>query len=191
MENGFVTENHVYVLLHCRARQEDEMTRLTFCRFMDYEDGKMAGMLTSGEMEIPVNIFIDNADEFKDAKKGECFMDICVVGSNIEIYSSEEEYEAAGSMMAVPSMIPMGTFSVDPENEDFEESPHILFTGRILDVEWNPDALDGEANCRLLIETLELIINLYMEYNAPVEKGFIVHGVAWLFGDMHMESSGE
>ena len=42
------------------------MSRLEFCYFQDYEDGKMARMLTTGEYEIPVNIFIDNASELED-----------------------------------------------------------------------------------------------------------------------------
>ena len=154
---------------------------------MDYEDGKMAKMFTTDDMEIPVNIFVDNANEFENAKYGVCFMDICAVGPRIEIYPTEEEYEATGTHMAIPSMIPIGTFSADPDDKDFEESPHILFTGTVIDVAWNTDAEKGEANCCLLIETLEMMINLYLEYDEPVEKGYIVHGIAWLFGDMHMD----
>ncbi len=162
------------------------MSKFRFCEFMDYEDGKMAKMLTQGDMRIPVNIFIDNADKFTESPKGACFVDVCAVGPHIEIYSSEEEYEAAGSDMAIPSMIPIGTFSADPEDEDFMESPHILFTGKVADVAWNPDAKEGDANCCLLIETLELKIKLYLEYDAPVKKGYIVHGIAWLFGDLKL-----
>lgn len=42
-------------------------------------------------------------------------------------------------------------------------------------------------NCCILIETLEFMIKLYLDYDKPVEKGYIVHGVAWLFGDMELE----
>ena len=167
------------------------MSRLKFCYFTDYEDGKMARMLTTEEMEIPVNIFIDNANEIGDAHEGYCNIDICGIGSSIEIFSSEDEYAASDSQMAVVSMIPMGTFPVNPDDKDFEESPHILFTGKVLDVEWNPEAEEDEANCCLLIETLELLVNLYLRYDKPIENGYIVHGVAWLFGDMEMEDPNE
>ena len=160
------------------------MSKLEFCYFMDYEDGKMARMQTTGDYEIPVNIFIDNAEEIPEDMEGYCSMDICAVGSDIDIYASVDEYRATDSKMDVISMIPMGTFPANPDNEDFQQSPHILFTGKVLDVEWNPKAESAEANCCILIETLELLINLYLRYDKPVEKGFIVHGVAWLYGDM-------
>ena len=167
------------------------MNRLKFCYFQDYEDGKMARMLTTGEYEIPVNIFIDNASEFEGVKRGYCNIDVCAVGSSIDIYASEEEYRQTDSNMDIISMIPMGTFSVKPDDEDFQESPHILFTGKVLDVAWNPEADEDDANCCVLVETLGLMINLYLNYDKPVEKEYIVHGVAWLFGDMEMEEAQE
>ena len=52
------------------------MSRLTFCYFQEYENVKMARMLTTGEYEIPVNIFIDNASELEGAKRGYCNIDV-------------------------------------------------------------------------------------------------------------------
>ena len=70
------------------------MTKLKFLYFMDYEDGKIARVETSDDegLEIPFNIFIDNADEYTDAKEGSCAIDICGVGSDIRIFNSEEDY---------------------------------------------------------------------------------------------------
>lgn len=160
------------------------MSIFRFCFFMDYEEGKMARVETTGEYEIPVNIHIDNADEIEDFQEEYCEIEVCGIGNNVLFYSSEEDYNAADSKMAVISMIPMGTFSVDPDDNTFEESPHILFTGKVLDVEWDSSADDDEPNCCILIETLGMMINLYIRYNAPIEEGYIIHGVAWLFGDL-------
>lgn len=81
-------------------------------------------------------------------------------------------------------MIPIGTFSPGHDNVNFQQSPHILFSGRVVGVAWNPSADANEPNCCLEIETLEMTFNLYMRYAASVEIGYIVHGVAWLFGDL-------
>ena len=108
------------------------MTKLKFLYFMDYEDGKIARVETNDDegMEIPFNIFIDNADECTNAKEGPCIIDICGVGSDIRIFSSEEDYcKDEENKMAPISMIPMGTFPANNEWEYFEQSPYILFAG--------------------------------------------------------------
>ena len=164
------------------------MTKFTFFYFTDYEDGKMARLGTVGDWEIPVNIFIDNAAELEGITEGPCSVDVCGVGSDVEIFASEEEYRASGSGMDVLSMIPIGTFPADEEDKDFEESPHILFTGKVRAVEWNPAAEEEAPNGCLWVETLGLELKLYVRYEGAVEPGYLVHGVAWLFGDMVQES---
>lgn len=164
------------------------MTDLTFCYFMDYEDGKMARVETTGEYEIPVNIFIDNADEFGELAACPCSINICGVGSGLDLYATEEEFRSAGTAMEPISMIPMGTFS--PTNsEDFEESPHILFVGKVLGVDWNPMAGPNEPNCCMRIQTLEMEFDMYTRCSAVVKPGYIVHGVAWLYGDLELKNS--
>ena len=51
----------------------------------------------------------------------------------------------------------------------------------------NPEPEEDEPNCFILVETLEMRVNLYLRYNGPVEPGYIVYGVAWLFGNLQME----
>lgn len=165
-----------------------ELSRFTFQYFMDYEDGRMARVETTGDLEIPINIFIDNAADFIDAKAGPCIIDVCGVGSNFKLFASEEEYSSSDPNMAVISLIPSGTFPADPKDESFEQSPHIIYTGRVLDVEWNPKAGENEPNCRVYIETLEMTFSLYLRYEGRIEKGYVIHGVAWLFGDLEMLS---
>ena len=160
---------------------------------MDYEDEKIARVETTDHegMEIPVNIFIDNPDDCENAKEGPCTIDICAVGSNIRIFSSEEDYDNdETNKMASVSMIPMGTFPANDDWEHFEQSPHILFSGKVLAVEWNPSAEPDEPNCDIVIETLGFTFNLYLRYEGKVAVGNIVHGVAWLFGDMIMGEYG-
>ena len=166
------------------------MAKLKFLYFMDYEDGEIARVETSddGGLEIPFNIFIDNADEYTDAKEGSCAIDICGVGSDIRIFNSEEDYcKDEKNKMASISMIPMGTFPANNDWEHFEQSPHILFSGRVLDVEWNPSAKSDEPNCDIVVESLGFTFNLYLRYDGTVNVGNIVHGIAWMFGNMVMD----
>ena len=160
------------------------MSTLTFFYFMDYKDGKMARLETTEDMEIPVNIFIDNASEFEDLQRETtCSIDIYGVGSNIKEFPSEEVYEASGLQMAPISMIPMGTFPVK-DDPDFVESPHILFSGMVTEVESMLPSKPGDPNYCLTIETLEFEFHLYARVDKPVDAGYIIHGVAWLFGDI-------
>lgn len=166
------------------------MTNLKFCGFMDYDDGKIACLETIDD-EIPMNIFIDNSDEFdENMEECTCEIEICGIGSEIEIFSSEEEYyKNRKEKMAAISMIPMGTFPLSGKEEDFKQSPHIIFTGKVIGVEWDPSAEPNEPNCDVAVETLGFVFNLYFRYEGKVEIGNIVHGVAWLFGDMSMEET--
>ncbi len=158
------------------------MTRMKFNGYMDYENGKMALCETVGRDEIPVNISIDNAEEYAWFENGLCLMELGGVGSNYSFYPSEEAYLASKPRMAPVSMIPMGTFPLREEDEDFEPSPHILFTGKVLDVDRNENAGPEDANCCLIIETLGLTFRLFTRCGRDVREGYYVHGVAWLFG---------
>ncbi len=165
------------------------MTKLNFLCFMDCEDGKIARVeTTDGENAgIPVNIFIDNADKYENAQEGPCAIEIYGVGSDIQIFSSEEDYyKIEGNGMVPVSMIPMGTFPVNDQSEDFEQSPYILFSGKALDVKWDPSAKPNEVNCNIAVETFGFTFTLCLHYEGKVGVGNIVRGVAWLFGDMVM-----
>ena len=162
------------------------MSRFDLCGFTDYEDGKMGRFETEGPIGIPVNIFIDNAADFTGEERGPCSVDVCGVGRNIQVYESEEAYLATDPKTDVLSLIPMGTFYPSDDGEGFKQSPDISFTGRVLDVDWDREASEDEPNCCMLVETLELTFSLYLRYDLPVEKGYVVHGMAWLFGDLEM-----
>lgn len=167
------------------------MNKLKFCFFIDCEDETMARMLTTGEHEIPFNLFVESPSGNPEPPKDDCYIDICGIGDSVEIYASAEEYQANNPTMAEISMIPMGSFALDPEDEGLAQSSLILFSGKVLDVEWNPpDADPDEVNCCALIETLGLFINLFFQCDKPLEKGYIVHGTAWLYSDLMPSDAG-
>ena len=80
-------------------------------------------------------------------------------------------------------MIPIGTFPLD-EERDFKESPHIIFTGKIIDVDRNSVASPDELNYCVTVETLEMNITVFFISNENISVGGILHGVAWLYGDI-------
>lgn len=159
-------------------------TRFLFHRFSDYEDGKMARLEMMGEDEIPINLFADNAAEVQLTEGEPCYAVVCGIGSDIRVYPSGEAMEQERGM-AKQSLIPMGTFPLDPDDENFEESPHILFGGIVLDAAFLRDAPENDANCCLLVETLGMNFELYFRYEGTIEPGNAVYGVAWLFGDLY------
>ncbi len=161
------------------------MTKMMFQSYVDYEDGKMAACETTGIDEIPVNIFIDNADDFPEMQPGPFMIDIIAVGDQIQVFENEAAYMASGSAMAPVSMIPIGTFS--PTNDpNFEPSALILYSGRVLEAERHEYAGPDEINCRVLIETLGLTFRLCLSYSGTIEIGNTVRGDAWLFGNIAM-----
>ena len=157
------------------------MNEFVFRFFTECEDGLMARLETA-ESGIPVNVFAEDGTDF-DLQEGEsCTVELYGVGSQVDVYPSEEALDADGCRMAVPSMIPMGTFPPKDSEEDFEESAHIVFVGTVLEVDTDPEADENHPNYCMTVETLEMTINLYLRHEGPIEVGSILHGVAWLFG---------
>ena len=168
------------------------MTRLKFNKFVNYDDGKMACTETTGPFHIPLNIFIDNSEDYpSDYKQRHCFVDISGIGINIEIFENENDYLSANKIMDIISLIPTGTMPELCDDEDSEESPHILFSGKVIDIIWRKSSKESEANLCILVETLEILFKLYLHWNGKIEKGYIVQGYAWLFGNILFEDSKE
>lgn len=42
-------------------------------------------------------------------------------------------------------------------------------------------------NCCAQVETLYFTFSLYFRWDEPIEKGYILQGIAWLFGDISFE----
>lgn len=86
-------------------------------------------------------------------------------------------------------MIPTGTFSAKRGNKDFRESPHIYFTGIVLETETYTTTGKNEPNYSIHIQTLEFDFNLFLRYDGVIEKDYIVSGIALLIGYMRGDVS--
>lgn len=161
----------------------EDMTDFTFCWFADYKDGKMARLKTSVSA-IPVNVYAESETDFDLVENDQCTADIIGIGSDVQFYPDEENFNKVNPNLAPVLMIPMGTFSINPDDENFEESPHIIFAGRIIEAEKNPCAEDDEPNCCATIETLEMKVTLFFRTADNIATGGILYGVAWLYGDI-------
>ena len=158
------------------------MTDFKFFYFTEYEDGKLAHLETC-ESEIPVNIYAEPDSDFSIKENDICSVDIIGVGSEIKYYENEEEFVKADTGLDVVSMIPIGTFALD-EDENFEESPHIIFTGKIIAVDADPKAKSDEPNCFVTVETLDMTVTVVFNSDENISVGGILNGVAWLYGDI-------
>ena len=158
------------------------MTDFKFFYFTEYEDGKLAHLETC-ESEIPVNIYAEPDSDFSLKENDICSVDIIGVGSEIKYYENEEEFVKADTGLDVVSMIPIGTFPLD-EDENFEESPHIIFTGKIIAVDADPPAKSDEPNCFVIVETLDMTVTVVFNSDENISVGGILKGVAWLYGDI-------
>ena len=158
------------------------MTDFKFFYFTEYEDGKLAHLETC-ESEIPVNIYADPDSDFSLKENDICSVDIIGVGSEIKYYENEEEFVKADTGLDVLSMIPIGTFALD-EDENFEESPHIIFTGKIIAVDADHTAKSDEPNCFVTVETLDMTVTVVFNSDENISVGGILKGVAWLYGDI-------
>ena len=159
------------------------MTKVHFYHFMRYEDGKLANVDLS-EYEIPVNIFIDNAEELDDLRECDAEIDICGIAQGFEVFKTEEEYYARGKNMAVQSMIPTGTFWVTDETKKRGPEPTILYSGIVRSVDTDEKAAEDRPNYLLEIETYGMTFSLYVRHDGEIQAGDIVSGRAWIYGDL-------
>lgn len=161
------------------------MTDFTFCWFSDYDDGKIARLETM-DYEIPVNIYADPGTDFTLTEGDPCSVDIYGLGGDVQFFRDEEAYEASGAQMAPVSMIPAGTFPANPGDEDFQQKPIIIFSGEVLEVEKIPEHEQGEAKYCVTIQTLEMIVHVYLREDCEnsIVTGGILSGTAWLYGDI-------
>lgn len=102
---------------------------------------------------ILVNIYAEPDSDFDLQENEICCVNIFGVGSEIKYYADEESFAKADTKFEPISMIPIGTFPLY-EERDFKESPHTIFTGKIIDVDRNSVASPDEPNYCVTVETL-------------------------------------
>ncbi len=159
-------------------------TSFRFKAFLDYEDGRLARVETTGDFEVPMNISCEENTDLSLAEGDLCEAEVMGAGSNIVLYRDEEAFEKANPLFAMPSVIPAGVFPPDNNTDSFQQEPVILFSGTVRNVIKNPDPQPDEPNYFLEVETLEMDLSLYILYDGDIEKGSIISGEAWIFGDI-------
>ncbi len=133
--------------------------------------------------DVPVNISLADVSDV-DLREGET----CEVRLwsdeyvDLAVCSDEEEYLRTDPKMAPVSMIPMGTFSIDPEQTDFQQNAMIYFTGIVKEAWSFPELQEDDPTQRLRIETFALTFDLFYYGDEPVEPGSIVQATVWLYG---------
>ena len=161
------------------------MSKFYFHSFCDYrDDEKLAELNTTDGLEIPMLICIDNYAEVADMKEGYCYIDVMGIGKNVEVYPTIEAFKCSHEGVHYISMIPIGSFSLKEDDEDFEKSPRILFSGILRAFERNVSAEEDEPNVCLTVETLEFTVNFLTHYDGDLDVGYIVCGSAFLYGDL-------
>ncbi|MBQ5310733.1 MAG: hypothetical protein ILP19_01660 [Oscillospiraceae bacterium] len=168
-------------------------TKLIFHSFTDYDEGREKGKLarlSTADSEIPVNIYAEPDSDFGLCDGDMCNIEIYGVASDLDVYTDEDAYLKAETNLAPVSMIPMGTFPLD-DDDDFAENPRIIFTGKVIYVENYPDADVSEPNYCVVVETLEMNVILICRYDQEINKDNIVYGVAWLYGTISSVAENE
>ena len=147
----------------------------------DVKDGLLARLETE-ELEVPFNVLVEDGSDLDLQEEDSCYAELYGTASdNMEVWPTEEALYANGCNMAVPSMIPVGTFPRTWE-EPFFQNPWILFVGTVLEVETAPEASSEQSNYCLLVETLEMTLHLSLHYDGPIKPGDILYGTARLSG---------
>lgn len=157
------------------------MTKLYFDEYKDGTEGKMARMETF-QYKIPVNIHAEKGSDFSLSKDTLCEVEIFADEDEIYIYKDEEEYRKLEKQVAPIAMIPIGTFDTTPDGKPIKESPFVIFSGKVLQVEYNDKAENDEPVCCLRIESYDMNMNLFSWHQGKIEPGYYVHGMAWLYG---------
>ena len=152
--------------------------------FMQGED--QIATLESIEEGFPLNVCMEEGSSF-DLKEGdECeLVNLSGVAGNMSFFDSSEEYYETKPRLADCAMIPCGTFPANEEDDEFEPSPTIIFTGKVLDTAIDPEAGDW-PNCMAEVETYGFTISLYWhddEKKLP-KVGGIMKGQAWIYADV-------
>ncbi len=158
-------------------------TSLRLFKFSRYEDGYMAHMETMGDTNIPVNVFADPGTDFTLHAGQACSFPLYGVANRrtVEIYPDAEQYYRLGNNLTIPGMIPIGTFSPE-DDEDFEQSPHILLTGTVTGVEKRNNESDTAPDYCVEVETLDMTVHVLLDFAGEIKPGNILHCVVWLFG---------
>ena len=162
-------------------------SKFIFKYFKDHEAGKLARLETS-DMNVPVNLFAEENTDFDLQEDEPCTVQVFSVGSNLEVFADEAAYKEKETHFAPISMIPIGLFPPQEDTHDWEESCHILFSGKVLASHPIENAQPNRPNTELVVETLDMTLYIGTIMDQPAEPGNFVRGVVWIYGDIKREN---
>lgn len=162
------------------------MTIMKFCRYLPHEDGNIACMETTGpDRGIPVNIFADADSDLTLREGALCVLRVYGLAGSFHIYLNEEIFDAVDTPLASKSLLPIGTFPPDGKvRDDYSQSPLILFTGTVTEVERNDDPDPEAIEACATVETLAMTLHLFINDGGVLQPGNVIYGEAWLFADI-------
>ena len=152
-------------------------------KYLDGGAGHLARFSLETAGGIPVNIEIDNADGAGITAGRTCRVEVYGFGRAPEVYASEADYRRSGHRMYAESLIPTGTFPSSGRPGE-AESAEILFSGRAQTVETGSEAGPDEPNCRMTVKVPGMVFLFYTRSDGNVAPGSIVHGSAYLYGEL-------
>ncbi len=162
------------------------LTDLRFCESLDFEDGRIASMHTMGgdsDLEIPVNVFAEPGSDDSLTEGTVCTVELSAAAYEIDVYASAEDV-SGDTGMADFSLIPMGTFPLDPDDPDFRQNPWISFSGKVVHLALRRCRDSASEDCDyalcVTVKTLDMLVTFELECNAEVEIGEYWHGAAFL-----------
>ena len=164
-------------------KEPDSATEFVFHRWIDSRGGHLARFSLETAGGIPVNIEIDNANEAGITAGQTYRVEVYGFGSTPEVYASETDYYSSKHGMYVDSLIPTGTFP-SASRSGKEESAEILFSGKAQIVATKSGAGPNEPNCCIIVKVLGMAFLYYTRSDAIIAPGSIVHGTAYLYGEL-------
>ncbi len=164
-------------------KDPDSTVEFVFRRWIESGDGHLARFSLETAGGVPVNIEIDNANEAGITAGQTCRVEVYGFGCAPEVYASEADYNRSRHSMDADSLIPTGTFPATSRSGKAESS-EILFSGKAQIVETELEAGPDEPNCCITVKALGMVFLLYTRSNENIAPGSIVHGTAFLYGEL-------
>ena len=147
----------------------------------------LATVETIGWYGIRVGITLDNPEDFTDGTSGICSCEIKGETDDFEVYATEEAFYNADLGCASRSLFPLGLITPDRTAEDSAQCSLIEFAGEVIQVtRLRPDE-DESPNYRVLVDTLDMVVDLGIRYDGAIQPGYYIHCATMLHGAIQME----
>ena len=143
------------------------MTKAKFGFYEDYDNiEKLARIYVTVDdlpFPMPVNISLEDGSDMDLNEDEYCEATIWSDEYwNLNILTPEERLQSGYRTTTPHSLIPSGTFSAKPEEEEtFKQNATIIFRGVVLETVKTVDPGVDEPKCKLLIEAYGLSLWLY------------------------------